>query len=158
VSDLAEADWETKFKTALDINDPATKAFFDHLIEIRRELRNFVAHGAFGKKGQAFHFHSTAGAVPVVLPYKAGSRRFKLAGADYFDHEAAITVIEQFVGHLWSGPRNLARMYIQERGLPLILPMATDGKYAMAMSSQGAMKSLIEMLHYQSDQAANMDW
>ena len=66
VACLAEADWSAKFKRALDISDPATKGFFDRLVEVRREVRNFVAHGAFGKEGKAFEFHSGAGAVPSL--------------------------------------------------------------------------------------------
>lgn len=158
VSELAAADWETKFKTALDVNDRSTKSLFDQLVEIRRELRNFVAHGAFGKKGQAFHFHSSAGAVPVVLPHRAGSRRFSIAGADHFDHEAALSTFEQFIKHLWSGTRTPARLYIQESHLPLILTMASDGRYSEAMQSENAMNNLIDRLNYESDTAANMDW
>ncbi len=158
VTELAEADWGEKFKAALDINESTTKKLFDQLWEIRRELRNFMAHGAFGKEGQAFHFHSSAGAVPVVLPHKAGSRRFMIAEGGYFDDEAALAIIGEFVVHLWSGTRAPARIYIQKSGLPLILPMASDGTYASAMSSTEAMKELVERLQYRSDEAANMDW
>lgn len=65
VAELADSDWQEKFKRALDIKEPATKAFFDELIELRRQLRNYMAHGAFGKQGEAFRFHSGAGAVPL---------------------------------------------------------------------------------------------
>jgi hypothetical protein len=66
VRQLARAEWETKFKAALDITDPKTKRFYDGLIHIRRQVRNFVAHGSFGKDGEAFAFHST-GAVPMRM-------------------------------------------------------------------------------------------
>jgi hypothetical protein len=69
VAELAGADWSIKFKAALNINDPSTKIYFDKLLVIRRQLRNFVAHGAFGKEGKAFHFHSTAGAVPLAFDH-----------------------------------------------------------------------------------------
>jgi hypothetical protein len=158
VTELAESDWPDKFKAVLDLSDPATKTFFDQLVEIRREVRNFMAHGAFGKDGRAFHFHSSAGAVPVVLPHRTGSRRFAVAGGNYFDDTAALAVIERFIKHLWSGPREPARMYIQDSDLELILPMASDGTYARAMASSEAMQDLIDRLHYMWDQAANMDW
>jgi|GEM_PF-1352583 len=75
VRDLARADWKTKFKAALDINVPADKAYFDKLLEVRRQVRNFVAHGSFGKDGEAFSFHSTAGAVPLrILDQKGGGQ------------------------------------------------------------------------------------
>jgi hypothetical protein len=57
VTELAEADWPDKFKTVLNIAEAPTKKLFDDLVEIRREMRNFLAHGAFGKDGRAFHFH-----------------------------------------------------------------------------------------------------
>jgi hypothetical protein len=158
VTELAEADWPVKFKAVLDITDAITKKLFDDLLEIRRELRNFMAHGAFGKDGQAFHFHSSAGAVPVVLPHRAGSRRFMVAAATHFDDEVTLAIIEKFVAHLWAGDRSPARIYVQESGLDLILTRASDGRYASAMRSDDDMQSLVDELHYFSDQAANMDW
>ncbi|MEZ5690266.1 MAG: hypothetical protein R3D71_01205 [Rickettsiales bacterium] len=58
VAALAGKDWGEKFKTAFDVNDKVTKKHFDILISIRRQLRNFMAHGSFGKQGEAFSFHS----------------------------------------------------------------------------------------------------
>jgi hypothetical protein len=52
VAELAESDWATKFKKALDIREPSTKIIFDKLVNIRRQIRNFVAHGSFGKQGR----------------------------------------------------------------------------------------------------------
>src|SRR5262249_36451960 len=40
VRQLARAEWETKFKAALDIVDPTTKGFYDGLLHIRRQERN----------------------------------------------------------------------------------------------------------------------
>src|SRR5258708_4426223 len=58
VAQLAESEWKVKFKCALNISDSILKGYFDELIIVRRQLRNFVAHGAFGKEGEAFSFHS----------------------------------------------------------------------------------------------------
>jgi hypothetical protein len=158
VADLAESEWEAKFKRALDIQQPETKAFFDKLILIRRQLRNFIAHGAFGKEGRAFRFHSGAGAVPVRLAYQSGHPRFSLGGEAAFSEPEAIETIEEFVRHLWSGEREPAYLYIQKSDLPLILTHASDGTYQHAMHSVEDMEECIEMLHYLFDQAANMDW
>jgi len=158
VAELAEAEWQAKFKRALSLTDPTTKDFFDKLVVIRKELRNFVAHGAFGKQGEAFEFHSGAGAVPVLLPHLAGSRKFLLGGDFTFDDDAALEVIEKFIDHLWSGARAPAEIYIQQSGLPLILTMASDGTYAQAMASVNEMTAFVEHLTGQFDQAANMDW
>jgi hypothetical protein len=106
VAALAESDWETKFKRALDVQEPKTKSFFDKLLLIRRQLRNFMAHGAFGKEGRAFRFHSGAGAVPVRLAHQTGNPRFALSGERAFSEPEALDTIEGFVRHLWaSGAR-----------------------------------------------------
>lgn len=158
VADLAESDWKTKFKRALDLSDPKTKSLFDDLVVIRRQLRNFMAHGAFGKQGEAFSFHSGAGAVPLLLPHQAGKHRFTLSGDLAFEDAKALNVISDFIGHLWSGEREPAQLYIQKSGLPLILTMAKDGTYSRAMSSLEDMQELIDHLTHEWDQAANMDW
>ena len=78
VKRLANADWSTKIKTVLDIDEPKIKDIYDELTVIRRQLRNFVTHGAFGKDGEAFSFHSSAGAVPLRLPHRRKNNRFVL--------------------------------------------------------------------------------
>jgi hypothetical protein len=62
---VASAEWADKVKTAIQLDDPEIKALYDELLSVRRQIRNYMAHGAFGKRGEAFDFHSTAGAVPV---------------------------------------------------------------------------------------------
>ncbi len=76
VKELAISDWKTKFKTALDINDIQTKRYYDELSRIRNQVRNFISHGAFGKDGEAFLFHSNVGAVPVKLPHHEGHHSY----------------------------------------------------------------------------------
>jgi hypothetical protein len=158
VSELAGAEWKTKFKRALDIDDPDMKVHFDELINIRRQFRNFVAHGAFGKGGEAYRFHSSAGAVPVAFDYTSSKPRYSLSPELAFDDAQAIAAIERFIAYLWSGPREAARLYIQESGLPLILTMAQDGTYKAAMSSVEDMSELVAGLSREADDAANMDW
>ena len=117
-----------------------------------------MAHGAFGKRGEAFKFHSGAGAVPVLFPHQHGKPRFALIGAIGFNEATAIEVINKFIQCLWSGNREPAKHYIQECGFPSILPMANDGTYSKAMQSMEDMQKLTERLGYRFDQAANMDW
>jgi hypothetical protein len=158
VAEIADSDWSTKFKKALDINDFKTEALFDELVIIRRQIRNFVAHGSFGKNGEAFRFHSGAGAVPVLLPHRAGRQRFVLTGDMTIDEATTLGVIQEFIGHLWSGERRSAEHYIQKSGLPSILTMASDGTYAAAMASLGEMEKFVDYLSRTFDDAANMDW
>lgn len=139
VAQLAKAEWSDKFKAALDLDDPVTKGFFDDLIVIRRQLRNFVAHGAFGKDGEAFSFHSTAGAVPMLLPHRRDRSAFRFGQGVHLVAENAVTRIRDFVGHLWSGSRAPAKIYIQDYELPLVLTEVVNGEYARAMASVEAM-------------------
>lgn len=155
---VAEADWSAKFKSALDISDHSTKILYDRLIGMRQELRNYVAHGAFGNQGEAFSFHSGAGAVPVLLPHRAGTKKFKLGPGLAFDLPSAIELLEDFRQHLWSGSRAPAEIYIQQSGLPIILTMAADGTYASAMTSVEDMTTFVDHLSAETDRAANMDW
>ncbi len=156
VASLAEADWKAKFKAALDISDSETKKHYDNLLDLRAQLRNFMAHGAFGKRGEAFRFHSGAGAVPLLL---TGSQkhRYSLTGKAAFDERWAITAIEQFIDHLWSGSRLPARHFVFS-SLPSILTLVSDGTYARCMQSEDDMKEFVEHLAHQFDNAANMDW
>jgi hypothetical protein len=155
---LAKADWSQKFKASFDLNDPVSKGFYDKLIELRQALRNFVAHGAFGKDGEAFQFHSGSGAVPLMLPHRASKRRVRMTERLSFDDAAALRTIESFVHHLWSGPRAPAELYIQQSQLPVILTYVSDGSYARAMQSMAEMTNLVEHLSHAFDRAANMDW
>ena len=158
VADLAEADWSVKFKRAFDLSDKHSKIFFDELLEIRRQLRNFIAHGAFGKSGAAFSFHSGAGAVPVLLPHMANKSKFTLYAGLAFEDSKALSVIERFIEHLWSGPRKPAYLCIQESELPTILTFIRDGTYAGAMSSEDSMREFLDYLNHEWDQSADMDW
>jgi hypothetical protein len=155
---LVGAEWNEKFKCAVDIGEPIAKAHFDELLTIRRQLRNFVAHGAFGKEGEAFRFHSSAGAVPVAFDLRLTKPHLSLTPELGFDDTQALAAIDRFVTHLWSGRREPAKIYVQEYGLPLILTMARDGSYSVAMASTSAMRRFADDLSARIDDAANMDW
>lgn len=158
VTRAAEANWSTKFKLAFDLADERSKELYDELLIMRKELRNFAAHGSFGKQGEAFHFHSSAGAVPVLLPDPISSRKFALGEPSDFDLQHALQTIEEFIVHLWEGPRAPARIYVQEYELPLILTMAHDGTYGKAMTSIDEMTLIADYLARQMDKSADMDW
>jgi len=156
VARLAESDWKTKFKAALDISEPQTKLHYDRLLDLRAQVRNFVAHGAFGKSGEAFSFHSGAGATPVTLTNNQ-KHKFSLTGRQAFDERLAIADIESFLPHLWSESRAPAKHYVFS-SLPSILTYVVDGTYARAMQSDDEMQLFVEHLTAEFDRAANMDW
>lgn len=156
VAELADSDWKSKFKGALNLTDPESKKHYDVLLELRQQIRNFMAHGAFGKRGEAFEFHSGAGAVPLLLTGKK-KHKYSFTGASAFVNAKAIAKIDNFVEHLWSGSTAPAQEYI-ESGLPMILSYVHDGTYARAMTSCNEMSEFLEYLMCRFDSAANMDW
>jgi hypothetical protein len=156
VAQLAEADWKTKFKAALDVAEARTKEHYDTLLDLRAQVRNFVAHGAFGKRGEAFSFHTGAGAVPVLLTSEQ-RHKFKLSGRPPFEERTAIDQLELFLQFLWSGPCAPAQSYLIS-GLPSVLTYAVDGTYTIAMRSVADMESFIHGFIRQVDRASNMEW
>lgn len=156
VANLAGADWKAKFKAALDLSDRTTKEHYDALLDLRAQIRNFMAHGSFGKRGKAFLFHSGAGAVPVLLTENQ-RHRYSLSGKPAFDERWAVDEIEEFISHLWSGVCGPAKLHVFS-DLPSILTFVSDGTYARAMSSVESMKEFVEHLTMEFDNAANMDW
>lgn len=158
VGNLAVADWAMKFRAALDITDPVTKRFYDDLVLIRQQLRNLVAHGAFGKQGEAFLMHSGAGAAPVRVVAKGAGAAYRFGFGVDFVEDAAIRELHAFVDHLWSGEREAARIYIQDWNLPIVMTYARDGSYAAAMRSPEDMEEFARYLGQKMDDSANMDW
>lgn len=155
---ISGGEWNTKFKVALDISDRQMKGYFDEIMVIRRQIRNFVAHGSFGKDGETLHFHSSAGAVPVTFDTTKSGTRISLGENLEFDPEKAFECIDPFIEYLWDGQRKPAFIYVQKWELPLVLTMARDGKYQEAMTSEQEMTDLVEYLSHQIDNASNMDW
>jgi hypothetical protein len=158
VGDLAKAEWSAKYKAALDVTEPADKRFYDDLAELRRLLRNFVAHGSFGKDGEAFQFHSGAGAVPMLLPHNRGKAAYRFGAGLNFPHETAIALIKSFIDHLWTGTRSPAKAYIQDYELPAVLTYVKDGTYYTAMRSDADMNEFAGFLAQRIDDATNMDF
>ena len=164
MKNLASDNWKAKFKAALDINDPEAKRYYDEFLAIRNQVRNFVAHGSFGKEGEAFLFHSDAGAVPVKLPHREGKHSYRfLGGLDLYwmdrafvDHEA-IALIKQFIDFIRSGPLAPAWIYL-DSGLNLVLTMARSGEYGLAMASEDAMDELVDQLSNLDSRNRNMDF
>lgn len=157
VANTAGTEWKEKFKLALGITDPDTKKFYDRLTTLRNQVRNFVAHGAFGKNGQALSFHSVIGAIPLLMPHRQNGEHFRFGDGVNFLPPEAMQLIHDFIAHMWSGNLLPAKIYI-EAGLPLILSYVCDGKYAQAMTSEEEMTDFTDNLSRMFDDAANMDW
>ena len=158
VASLAKAEWADKYKAAIGLTNTTSKKFYDDLLALRRQVRNFVAHGSFGKDGEAFQFHSGAGAVPLRLLNNPGKAHFAFGAGLDFNDKAALELIERSIEHVWADERTPAKIYIQQSGLPLILTYAQNGKYNRAMQSASDMESFTEGLMHEFDRASNMDF
>jgi len=158
VAKLAESNWADKFKAPLDITNSEAKRFYDKLAAVRCQFRNFNAHGAFGKQGEAFSFHSGAGAVPVRLTHEPERPAFLLGLDEEIPEAKAIQLIESFITFLWNSDCAPAFQHVLASDLPTILSCATDGTYQRAMASSEDMEILVKRLTHQWEQAANMDW
>ncbi|SDW00047.1 hypothetical protein [Thiocapsa roseopersicina] len=157
VANLADKDWATKFKSCLDIEDQDVKSHYDQLVSIKRQIRNYVAHGAFGKNGEAFQIHTGAGAVPLLMPHQKGSSRFSMQSGIEFNEAEAIKAVEEFLSFYWESKMFPEVIYMQS-SLPTILPYATDSTYSRAMASVEDMEEFVEYLSRMHDDAGNMDW
>ncbi|MCF5861639.1 hypothetical protein [Aeromonas veronii] len=157
VANLADKDWATKFKVCLDIQDPSIKAHYDRLVAIKRQIRNYMAHGAFGKNGEAFQIHSGVGAVPLLMPHQIGCSRFSMQSGTEFQEEEALNAIENFINFYWESNIFPEVIYIKS-SLPSILTYASDSTYSNAMVSIEDMEGFVNYLTELHDRAANMDW
>jgi hypothetical protein len=141
VREIAAADWKAKFKAAFDLTDQTAKKHYDLLLDLRAQIRNFLAHGSFGKRGEAFSFHSGAGAVPLLIT-ESIEHPFHISGRPSTQDFAALTQIEDFIQWLWSTPLAAAKPYI-DSGLPLILSYTHDGTYTQAMTDTASMLEFV---------------
>ncbi|WP_050527422.1 hypothetical protein [Pseudorhodobacter aquimaris] len=81
IAELLMREFSEKCKLVLSLSNAEDKASYDDIISLRGQLRNYVAHGSFGKDGSTFQFHSRVGAVPlkilerdkVISPFLMGS-------------------------------------------------------------------------------------
>lgn len=158
VKEAANSNWLAKFQNVFASSDQKAVEFSNQLQAIRKQIRNFDAHGSFGKQREAFSFHSSVGAVPLRLPHHQDRDSMSFGrGVDFVDHEA-IELIDRFIDFLWSGPRSPAKIYIQESYMPLILSYAVNGTYKKAMASNEEMEAFCHALGEEHDRYANMDF
>ncbi|MBB3814754.1 hypothetical protein FHY13_003125 [Xanthomonas arboricola] len=157
VAVLASGDWTGKFKSAIDVTEEGANTLLDRVLAVRQDLRNHVAHGAFGKQGEAFFFHSPAGAVPVLLPHRKGPKHFRFGNGLAFDALKVFQVLDHFEAFMFAGIRAPAREFLLENTYPTVLTMARSA-YVTAMRSPEAMTEFLHYWGHQVDRSADMDW
>jgi hypothetical protein len=158
VSNLISSEWKDKFNRAITDDSKERCKFYTDLLLIRQQLRNYVAHGAFGKNGNAYSFHSNTGAVPVIMQHNKLKNRFSLCGELSFNEFDVITLIVDFIKYLWKGSLAPAMYYTQECWLPTILTYASDGTYTRISKDMDEMVHFSDSLMRMIDDSTNMDW
>lgn len=157
IADLLNRDFGEKCKLVLNLSEAGDKSAYDDIIELRAQLRNYVAHGSFGKDGSTFQFHSQVGAVPLKILDNQTSSEFSFGSEPSRDWKNDYSRIDRFLGQLWSGARSPAKQYL-EAGLPCVLTYTTNGTYQRAMESDDVMREFVDYLSMEIDNAANMDF
>jgi len=157
IADLLRREFGEKCKLVFDLSVPDDKLAYDEILDLRTELRNYVAHGSFGKDGSTFQFHSRVGSVPLKILDTENRSEFRFGTYNLRDWENDYARIESFLSQLWSMGRGPARQYL-ETGFPCVLTFATDGTYQRAMKNDEEMGKFIMVWAQQIDDAANMDF
>lgn len=157
IVELLNKEFGEKCKLVLDLSKFEEKASYDDILRLRTELRNYVAHGSFGKDGSTFQFHSRVGAVPLKILDGKNKSDFSFDFTPRRDWESDYSRIDNFLKMLWSGDRSPAKQHL-ETDFPCVLTYASDGTYERAMQSEEAMSSFIDFIGYHMDNAANMDF
>ena len=157
VKKLTDKEWKIKFKQAISSSSDESKTFYDELIKAKDQLRNYMAHGAFGKKGEAFQFHSDAGAVPLIINRSSSVERYSFRSDLAFNDQDVVDLVIRFIPYLWANERATQGMYI-ESGLPIILSMAANGSYVSAIECEDNMEHFIYELQLEFDRAMDMDY
>ncbi len=158
VANLIGAEWKVKYQKAIVDNSVEAKKYYNDLLKIRQQIRNYISHGAFGKDGNSFEFHSPTGAIPVIMNYNMRRNRFSLNGTLLFNENEVIQLIEDFIKYLWKSNLKTSMFYTQKLGLPTILTYASNGTYKNAIANMKNMKKLCDYLLYKIETSANMDW
>ena len=135
-------------------NNRDSKTYYDSLLKIRTQFRNFVSHGSFGKNNEAFAFHSKTGAIPISL---SDTQKNGMLFEREIEEITAIDTIKKFIIFLWTEDRAIAKIYIKST-LPSILTLSSDGTYCKAMKSIKSMNELVDYMILSFDRSANMDF
>lgn len=158
ISKLATTEWQEKYKVAITLSDSSKKNYYDKLIEVRKQIRNYIAHGSFGKNGEAYQFHSPIGAVPVRLVIENKIYDYTIGDNDKSGYNEALKIIDAFLDYIYNSELNLALFYLHESQLPTIMTFSKNGFYKSAMNSKSEMEKFIKYWKGQFDYNANMDW
>lgn len=160
VNEIINSDWNKKYKMIFDISKKKDNEFYLKLLSIRRQVRNYMAHGTFSNDMRTFYFHSSTGVIP--LNYKNLSKKnftFNLENLylNLIDYKT-INVLKNFIDFIWSCERKPAKLYIQDSGLPLVLTEAQKGIYTKIMKSSKEMNEYIDRKIWEQERAMNMDF
>lgn len=157
LSEIIKNEWKYKYTKAIPKNQTSDK-FLASLLTIRTQLRNFFAHGSFGKENQSLEFHTGTGAIPVYMSYRRSHNNLSLNNPSSYKYNEAIAIIDEFIYYLWNCEITPAMYYTQQHYLPTIMTYAVDGQYKKAMANLDEMNILSMQIIQEIENGYNMDW
>lgn len=151
------ANWPTKARLVLDLTDSRIKASYDHLLRVREEWRNPIAHGGFMSKGASLFVHVPGvGALPAKLRRTADGVKVGLRLSDE-SFSQIMCAFNEFDEILGSSHLRFALKWAQS-GLSVAYDAHSLRNYRVAMSSDAAFEEFIDYSSYEQDRHANMDY
>ncbi len=157
VLDYLSSNWPAKARKILDLGDPTAKKFYDHLLEIRGQWRNPLAHGGLLSGGGSLYFHLPGvGALPARLRRTPEGVRvgFSLREESF---ASMLKLFDEFDNFLREGPLRYPLKWV-EAGLDVAFDSASRKKYRAAMESDEQFQDFLDWSAMDADRLANMDY
>jgi len=154
---LVGSNWGGKFKMLFDIDaDGTAKNIYDELNSVKEAFRNPVAHGGFLKKGASFFFHTSAGALPVLLSKAERDFELTICHVPPATYEEICTLLDKTDEFFETCPLCNAYRFVRS-GLPVAVDDASRAKYAIAIAA-GNFEDFIRNEADTFDRHVNMDY
>lgn len=154
---ISKEEWKKKFQACISLNNKEADSHFNRLLRIKDDVRNYMAHGSFGREGETFHFHSMVGAVPVSIS-KIKNQKLSMVKKLYVSPQEILKELDDFIDFFHQDERKRALKYIKNTDYPISLGYVVDGTFKRALESDEDMEDLIKEVDAILFQSWNMDW
>jgi len=149
--------WGEKFKQMFDIScSTYAKTLYDELVQTKEAFRNPNSHGGFLKKGASFYFHTSAGALPVLLTKSNRGIDFVVTSVPSKTYDEICELFDKVDEFLASCDLGEAFEYV-DAGLPIAVDDASRREYWQALDDE-EFANLIEIHSDTHEQHMNMDY
>lgn len=154
---ISKEEWKKKFQVCISLNSRDADSHFNRLLRVKDDVRNYMAHGSFGREGETFHFHSKVGAVPVAIS-KIKNQKLSMVTRLYVSPQEILKELDDFIDFFHQDERKRALKYIKNTDYPINLGYVVDGTFKRALESDEDMEVLIKEVDAILFQSWNMEW